>query len=75
MIPAGGGKMPDLRMPINACPGSGQSTGSVTGYFYKNGRVVNGVYVSAFAEDPNYRAFSEATMLLFMNAVLLGPAY
>jgi hypothetical protein len=31
--------------------------------------------VVAFAEDPNYRAFSEATMLLFMNAVLLGPGY
>ena len=26
----------------------------------------------AFAEDPNYRAYSEATQLLFMNAVLLG---
>ena len=32
-----------------------------------NGRIV------AFAEDPNYRAYTEATMLLFMNAVLLGP--
>ena len=29
--------------------------------------------VVAFAEDPNYRAYSEATQLLFMNAVLLGP--
>jgi Zinc carboxypeptidase len=29
--------------------------------------------VIAFAEDPNYRAYSEATQLLFMNAVLLGP--
>ena len=28
--------------------------------------------VVAFAEDPNYRAYSEATQLLFMNAVLLG---
>ncbi|MDP2958200.1 MAG: hypothetical protein Q8N53_17365, partial [Longimicrobiales bacterium] len=27
----------------------------------------------AFAEDPNYRAYAEATELLFMNAVLLGP--
>ena len=27
----------------------------------------------AFTEDPNYRAYTEATMLLFMNAVLLGP--
>jgi hypothetical protein len=27
----------------------------------------------AFAEDPNYRAYTEATMLVFMNAVLLGP--
>jgi hypothetical protein len=27
----------------------------------------------AFAEDPNYRAYSEATQLLFINAVLLGP--
>jgi hypothetical protein len=32
-------------------------------------------HVIAFAEDANYRAFSEATMLLFMNAVLLGPGY
>jgi hypothetical protein len=31
--------------------------------------------VVAFAEDPNYRAFAEGTMLLFMNAVLLGPGY
>ena len=30
-------------------------------------------HVIAFAEDPNYRAYTEATMLLFMNAVLLGP--
>ncbi|MFH1765961.1 MAG: M14 family zinc carboxypeptidase [Gemmatimonadota bacterium] len=29
--------------------------------------------VVAFSEDPNYRAYTEATMLLFMNAVLLGP--
>jgi hypothetical protein len=28
----------------------------------------------AFAEDPNYRAYSEASQLLFMNAVLLGSA-
>lgn len=28
----------------------------------------------AFAEDPNYRAYAEATQLLFLNAVLLGPA-
>jgi len=32
-------------------------------------------HVIAFAEDANYRAFSEATMLLFMNALMLGPAY
>jgi hypothetical protein len=32
-------------------------------------------HIVAFAEDPNYRAFTEATQLLFMNAVLLGPAY
>jgi hypothetical protein len=32
-------------------------------------------HVVAFAEDPNYRAYAEATMLLFMNAVLLGPGY
>ena len=29
--------------------------------------------IIAFAEDPNYRAFAEATELLFINAVLLGP--
>ena len=32
-------------------------------------------HVVAFAEDPNYRAFTEATSLLFMNAILLGPAH
>jgi hypothetical protein len=32
-------------------------------------------HVIGFAEDPNYRGYTEATMLLFMNAVLLGPAY
>ena len=32
-------------------------------------------HIIAFAEDPNYRAFTEATELLFMNAVLLGPAH
>lgn len=32
-------------------------------------------HIVAFAEDPNYRAFTEATSLLFMNAVLLGPAH
>jgi hypothetical protein len=32
-------------------------------------------HVIAFAEDPNYRAFTEATSLLFMNAVLLSPAH
>jgi len=29
-------------------------------------------HIVAFAEDPNYRAYTEATELLFMNAVLLG---
>jgi len=29
--------------------------------------------VIAFAEDPNYRAYTEATQLLFINAVVLGP--
>jgi hypothetical protein len=29
--------------------------------------------VVAFSEDPNYRAYTEATMLLFINAVLIGP--
>jgi hypothetical protein len=32
-------------------------------------------HVIAFAEDANYRAMSEGTMLLFMNAVLLGPGF
>jgi hypothetical protein len=31
-------------------------------------------HVIAFADDPNNRAFAEATQLLFLNAVLLGPA-
>jgi len=29
--------------------------------------------IVAFAQDPNYRAYTEATSLLFINAVLLGP--
>jgi hypothetical protein len=29
--------------------------------------------IIAFAEDPNFRAYTETTQLLFMNAVLLGP--
>lgn len=32
-------------------------------------------HVIAFAEDPNYRAFMDGLNLLFMNAVLLGPAH
>jgi hypothetical protein len=32
-------------------------------------------HIIAFAEDPNYRAFMEATELLFINAVLLGPGH
>jgi hypothetical protein len=31
-------------------------------------------HVIAFAEDPNFRGFAEATELLFLNSVLLGPA-
>lgn len=34
---------------------------------FGSGRII------AFAEDPNYRAYTEATQLLFINAVLLGP--
>jgi hypothetical protein len=32
-------------------------------------------HLIAFAEDPTYRAYAEATMFLFLNAVLLGAAY
>ena len=32
-------------------------------------------HVVAFAEDPNFRGFSEGTDLLWVNAVLLGPAF
>jgi hypothetical protein len=31
--------------------------------------------IVAFSEDPNYRAYAEATQFLFVNAVLLGPAF
>ena len=31
-------------------------------------------HIVAFAEDPNYRGFGGSSELLFMNAVLLGPA-
>lgn len=34
-----------------------------------------GGQVIAFAEDPNYRAFIDGLNLLFMNAVLFGPAH
>ncbi len=34
-----------------------------------NGKII------AFAEDPNFRGYAEGTQLLFMNAVLLGPAF
>ena len=36
---------------------------------------MGGGHIIAFAEDPNYRAFADATSLLFMNAVLLGPGH
>ena len=32
-------------------------------------------HIVAFAEEPNFRGYTEATALLFMNAVLLGPAH
>ena len=32
-------------------------------------------HLIAFAEDPNYRAYAEATEFLFINAILLGAAY
>jgi hypothetical protein len=32
-------------------------------------------HVIGFAEDPNYRAYAEATQLLFINAVLLGAGH
>jgi hypothetical protein len=32
-------------------------------------------HLIAFAEDPNYRAYVEGTMFLFLNAVLLGAVY
>lgn len=32
-------------------------------------------HVVAFAEDPNYRAFMDGLNLLFLNAVLFGPAH
>jgi hypothetical protein len=32
-------------------------------------------HIIAFAEDPNFRAYAEATQFLFINAVLLGAAY
>jgi len=40
--------------------------------FLMHERVGSGQIV-AFAEDPNYRAYTEATELLFINAVVLGP--
>jgi hypothetical protein len=34
-----------------------------------------GGHTVAFAEDPNYRAFMDGLNLLFLNAVLFGPAH
>ena len=31
-------------------------------------------HIVAFAEEPNFRAYAEASQLLFINAVVLGPA-
>jgi hypothetical protein len=31
--------------------------------------------VIAFAEDPNFRGYAEGTQLLFINAIVLGPAF
>ena len=36
---------------------------------------MGGGHIFAFAEDPNYRGFTEATELLFINAVLLSKAH
>ena len=30
--------------------------------------------IVGFAEDPNYRAYTEATQLLFLNAIVLSTA-
>jgi hypothetical protein len=38
-------------------------------------QAVGAGHVIAFAEEPNYRAYTEGAMLLFANAVLLGPAF
>ena len=32
-------------------------------------------HIIAFSEDPNYRAYAEATQLLFANAVILAPTF
>jgi putative intracellular protease/amidase len=32
-------------------------------------------HLVAFAEDPNFRGYAEGTALLFVNALLLGPAF
>ena len=54
-IPSGGGKMPDIYMPVVKC--GTLSTGAVTGYFYKKNSAgsyvkVNGVRVAAFSQGP-----------------------
>ena len=36
---------------------------------------LGGGHVVAFAEDPNYRGYAEATALLLANALLFGPAF
>lgn len=47
-IPSGGRTIPDIYLPLVRC--GTLSTGALTGYFYRNGRIVNGVRVQAFSE-------------------------
>mgnify|MGYP003447637755 CR=1 FL=1 len=55
-------------------PGLGEHSDVVQKAFLMHQPTGEG-HVIAFAEDPNHRGYAEATELLFLNAVLLGPAY
>lgn len=51
-----------------------ESQGQLPGKPYLMHQPTGRGHVVAFADDPNARAFADATQLLFINAVLLGPA-
>ena len=58
-----------------ADPGAGDSQALIAQKAYLIHQPMGQGHIVAFAEDPNFRGFTEMTQLLFLNAVLLGPAH